>query len=380
MVGAAVALGLSKQGYRIAIVEEYPPEVFDPLQQPDLRMSAISVSSVNLLESLGAWQYIEAMRVRAYRQLSVWENPHCRTDFTAEETDFEQLGYFVENRLVQLGCHAALKQCNNVTWFSPAKIINVERSQQSEHVRVTLNSQKVIEAQWLIGADGAESQVRKEANIGVTGWQYGQHAMGVVVEFQQPVADITWQQFEPSGPKALLPMYGNFASLIWYDSAAKLNAIKGMGCNDLKQAIVANFPSLSADFTALKSARFPLIRRHASRYITPGVILIGDAAHTINPLAGQGVNLGFKDVVSLLEVTAGRPDISSNDFLQQLRCHYEQPRRRDNLMMMSAMDCIYATFSNNSTPLKWVRNSVLGLAQRAGPLKQHVLKYAMGLN
>ena len=379
MVGAATALGLAQQGYQVAIIEQRPPQPFDAAQPPDLRMSAISVASVDLLRALGAWQYIEAMRVRSYSELSVWEQPDCRTDFNASDAGFERLGYFVENRLIQLGCHQALQDFDNVKWYSPAHIAGIKRSASAdEPVIIRLESGDELTAKWLIGADGAESQVRQLAGIGISGWQYAQQAMGIIVEFTQPVADCTWQQFTPHGPRALLPMHDNYASLIWYDSPARLAALTKLSPAQLKQAIENDFPPLGDDFTVLNKAAFTLIRRHASEYVVPGVILVGDAAHTINPLAGQGVNLGFKDVACLLTQTANG-QANGVDFPARLRTGYQQPRQRDNALMMSAMDGFYTTFSNDHTPLKWLRNGLLKLAQHTGPIKAQVLKYAMGL-
>ncbi|MDC8830548.1 FAD-dependent monooxygenase [Alteromonas gilva] len=380
MVGATVALGLAQQGYRVALIEHQPPQPFAPSQPPDLRLSAISLASVDLLRALGAWSHIEAMRVRSYNELSVWERPDCRTDFTAAAAGYERLGYFVENRLIQLGCHETLKACDNVSWFTPAKIKHITRPQpQHTAVTITLADDTTLDASWVIGADGADSQVRELAQIGISGWQYSQQAMGIVVEFDHPVSDATWQQFTPAGPQALLPMYGNYAALIWYETPQTLAHLSKLTPDQLKQAIKQDFVPLENDFNVLSQATFPLARRHANAYVVPGVILIGDAAHTINPLAGQGVNLGFKDVACLLAQTAATTSVSDADFMQQLKTHYERPRRRDNALMMTAMDGFYTAFSNHNTALKWMRNGVLKLAQHTGPVKHQVLKYAMGL-
>ncbi|NVK56467.1 MAG: FAD-dependent monooxygenase [Alteromonadaceae bacterium] len=381
MVGAAVALGLAQQGYRVALIEHQPPMPFAPSQPPDLRLSAISMASVDLLKALGAWMHIEAMRVRSYDQLSVWERADCRTDFTAASAGFERLGYFVENRLVQLGCHAALKDYDNVSWFSPAQIKHLALPHTPGlPVSVSLLDGSSIEASWIIGADGADSQVRKLAHIGISGWQYSQQAMGIVVEFEQPVSDTTWQQFTPDGPQALLPMYGNYAALIWYDNAQTLARLSKLSPVQLKQAVKQDFVNLDKDFTVLNQATFPLARRHANAYVMAGVVLIGDAAHTINPLAGQGVNLGFKDVACLLAQTGAKPTIAGAGFMQQLKTSYEAPRRRDNALMMTAMDGFYTAFSNHNAALTWLRNGVLKVAQHTGPVKHQLLKYAMGLS
>ncbi|RDV24568.1 FAD-dependent oxidoreductase [Alteromonas aestuariivivens] len=378
MVGSSLALGLVQQGYQVALIEAEPPVPFEPQQPPDLRVSAISMASVDLLSALGAWPHIMAMRTRAYSRLSVWEGQNSRADFCADEVGMARLGYFVENRLLQLGCHQALAGYKNLTWFRQSQIQYLN-PQVNQGNRVGLSDGE-IEARWVIGADGARSKVRQLSNIGTSGWQYGQQAMGITVGFDSPVADWTWQQFLPSGPRALLPMHDNFASLIWYDAAARIKALSMLSSDKLKSEIVREFPPLEGDFEVLGKAAFALTRSHASRYVVPGTILIGDAAHTINPLAGQGVNLGFRDVEALLSATASAPDLLSDDFFDLLKEKYEKPRRRDNLLMMSAMDGFYWLFGNEHRPLTWLRKGLLKMAQHGGPAKRKVLKYAMGMD
>jgi len=391
MVGSALALGLAQQNYRVALIEPFLPSDYEAGSKPDLRVSAISDASVALLKALGAWQFIEQMRVKPYTGLSVWDSPEYRTDFTAQSIDVAQLGYFVENRVLQLGCHQALGNHDNVSWFTGSKVKHItlnpnalqSDTKNNAPAVVTLESGDTIDAKWLVGADGAGSQVRQAANIGSSGWQYSQHAMGITVEMAKPVEPITWQQFTPNGPKAFLPMFDNYASLIWYDSPTELNLLTSLNNAQLKQKILAAFPEdlthNENDFTIIDKAIFPLTRAHASHYVTNPVILIGDAAHTINPLAGQGVNLGFSDVERLLEVTAKHEPVESSTFIDKLVNDYETPRQRENALMMSAMDGFYGLFSNDIAPIKWVRNQLLFVAQRFEPAKREVLKYAIGM-
>ena len=388
MVGAALALGLAQQNYKVAVIEPAMPLPYSVEDGPDLRVSAISDASVTLLKALGAWPFITAMRVKPYTGLSVWDSPEHRTDFTAESIDVPQLGFFVENRLLQLGCHEALANYTNVTRFTSSKIAHIalpliEERDDAKKVTVTLENDDVIEARWLIGADGAMSQVRRCAGIGTSGWQYAQQAMGITVKMNKPVSPITWQQFTPQGPKAFLPMFNNFGSLVWYDSPERLKQLSTLNDAQLMQQIIDNFPDelLKHDngFTICAKATFPLTRAHASHYVTGRVVLIGDAAHTINPLAGQGVNLGFRDIEALLAVTSEGHELSSEQFYTNLKTHYEAPRRMDNGLMMSAMDAFYGLFSNDIGPIKWVRNHLLSIAQRIEPAKKEVLKYAIGM-
>ena len=380
MVGAALALGLAQQQYNVVVIEPFLPKPFSESDGPDLRVSAISDASVTLLEALGAWQHIRAMRVKPYTGLSVWDEPQHRTDFTAQSINVPQLGYFVENRLLQLGCLQALEQFENVTVITGQKVKRIALEQTAT---ITLDDDTSIEAQWLVGADGANSQVRQVAGIGTNGWQYAQQAMGITVEMQKPVDAITWQQFTPSGPKAFLPMFGNYASLVWYDSVDELARLKSLNNMQLTTEIMSAFPQEltlnNNTFTVVDKAVFPLTRSHANSYIKGCSVILGDAAHTINPLAGQGVNLGFKDIEAFLSVTAKRIPLHSDAFVSALKQDFETPRKRDNLIMMTAMDGFYTLFSNDVAPIKWIRNQLLSVAQRIEPAKKEVLKYAIGM-
>ncbi len=404
MVGAALALGLAQQRYNVAVIEPNLPSAFSDSDGPDLRVSAISEASVTLLKALGAWQHIEAMRVKPYTGLSVWENPHHRTDFTASSINVPQLGYFVENRLLQLGCHKALEAYDNVELFSGVNVSQItlngslntlsaphnhhhpqinDVQQSYEGISLALSNGNTLNSRWLVGADGANSQVRKASGIGSKGWQYAQQAMGITICLNKPVEAVTWQQFTPSGPKAFLPMFDNFASLVWYDNVSTLKQLSSLNHTQLTHEIIKVFPNqLMANnngFSIVDKAIFPLMRSHANHYIKGRCMLLGDAAHTINPLAGQGVNLGYKDVEALLSVTAKQLDLESGAFYSALRQHFETPRRRDNAVMMTAMDGFYALFSNDITPISWIRNQLLSMAQRIEPAKKEVLKYAIGL-
>ncbi|MFT4938717.1 MAG: 2-octaprenyl-3-methyl-6-methoxy-1,4-benzoquinol hydroxylase [Paraglaciecola sp.] len=372
MVGAASALGLVKLGFSVALIEPYMPAPFEASKSPDLRVSAISVASEKLLTELGAWQHIVDMRVCPYKRLSVWEKPGCRTDFDCTDIQSSHIGHIIENRVVQLGLHQALDAEPLITWYCGSKIINITCGQSPA---LELADGKVIQCKILIGADGANSQVREAAKIGTQGWQYTQQVLAIQINTHAPQQDITWQQFTPNGPLAFLPLYEGYASLVWYHQSDHIRQLKNLSKQKLKEQILLNFPSELGDFEVLEHASFPISRMHAHQYVKGNVVLIGDAAHCINPLAGQGVNLGFKDVAALVDVFNQSAVIDNADILQS----YERKRRRDNLIMMSAMDAIYTTFSSTNLVLNALRNVGLKLANKSGPIKRQVMKYAMGL-
>ena len=379
MVGAAVAVGFAKQGRSVVVVEGAEPIAFDVCQPLDIRVSAISHQSVKLLDSLGAWSEIEKMRVCPYRRLETWEHPECRTRFHSDELSLAQLGYIVENRLIQLGLWQTFTQHDNLTVMCPDRLQDIEFS--DVHI-VTLESGEQFEASWIIGADGANSKVRQLADIGVTAWDYRQHCMLINVKTEQAQQDITWQQFTPAGPRSFLPLCSlsqdgqeiGQGSLVWYDAPKRIKQLCAMTKSQLREEILRHFPAELGDIEVLQSGSFPLTRRHAQRYSNKQCVLVGDSAHTINPLAGQGVNLGFKDVEALLAIT-DKQQVLSDALLAQ----YERARRPDNLLMQTGMDIFYKGFSNDLGPLKFARNAALKLAENAGPLKAQVLKYALGM-
>ncbi|USD64649.1 2-octaprenyl-3-methyl-6-methoxy-1,4-benzoquinol hydroxylase [Vibrio sp. SCSIO 43136] len=371
MVGAALAVGFAKQGKQVAVIEGDQPQAFSAEQAMDIRVSAISHKSVELLDQLGVWQAIKAMRVCPYRRLETWEHPECRTRFHSDSVGLDQLGFIVENRLIQLGLWQQFPTLSNLTVMSPNRLTDLKVGAESN--QISLDDGTELAAQWVIGADGANSKVRQLAGIGITAWDYRQHCMLINVKTELPQQDITWQQFHPSGPRSFLPLCGHQGSLVWYDSPKRIAQLKQLSSLQLKEEILANFPSELGDIEVLQSGSFPLTRRHAQHYTKNNCVLVGDAAHTINPLAGQGVNLGFKDVKALLE--------SVEQYQQQPQAlrQYELRRKPDNLLMQSGMDFFYKGFSNDIGPLKLLRNAALKVAEEAGPVKAQVLKYALGL-
>lgn len=379
MIGAAAALGFALEGMKVALLERVQPTPFEPQSAPDVRISAISRSSVELLTQLGAWQHVDAMRSAPYRQLETWEEPDSNVVFDAQSLGLSELGFMVENRVLQLALWRECEKYRNLNLICPAKLVNLYQPKQQKEWVLELEDERVLQAKLVVGADGANSQVRKMAGIGSRGWQYRQSCMLITIQTQQAQQDKTWQQFFPSGPRAFLPLYDHWASLVWYDSPAKIRRLQGMSMEQLTGVISEAFPERLGKVTAIAAGAFPLVRHHANRYVIDGLALIGDAAHTINPLAGQGVNLGYRDVDSLLkEVIYAREYLQEWHSLDVLK-RYQRRRLPDNLVMQAGMDVIYMAFSENLPGLKVLRNLGLMAAQRAGKAKKLALKYALGL-
>lgn len=377
MVGAACAVGLGKLGLNVQLIEQATLPTYDPNSPYDIRISAISLASVKLLQQLDAWQYIENKRICPYRTLETWEIEGFSTSFHCHDLNLPHLGFMIENNLIQLGLWQKLADFTNV---KTSVNIRIEKAIKcGENWQLFLSDGSLVETPLLIAADGANSQLRQLAGIGLTGWQYRQSCMLITVNTSLSQQDITWQQFFPSGPRAFLPLLGNQACLVWYDSPQKIHQLKQLNKEKLAEEIHQAFPTRLGQIEVQEFAGFELTRRHAQNYFKQGVVLVGDAAHTINPLAGQGVNLGFKDVKALLEVIESAVKKGEN-FASDIVLHrYQCKRQNDNLMMQSGMDLFYKTFKEDIFPLKVLRNLALVAADKATPLKKQVLKYALGL-
>lgn len=376
MVGAALASGLSQQGFSVAVLEQSEPAVFDAASNPDVRISAIGAASVALLRQLGVWPDVLAMRAVPYRQLETWEWQSAKVAFDAASLGLPELGYMVENSVLQRALWQRLQQ-QPVQLLCPAQLQDLQPVNGGW--RLTLADGAALDARLVVGADGANSQVRQLAGIGVHGWNYAQSCMLISVRGDQDAGDTTWQQFTPQGPRAFLPLFDRWASLVWYDSPARIRQLQAMPLAQLQKEIQAHFPSRLGPVEVAGRGAFPLVRRHASRYVLPGLALVGDAAHTINPLAGQGVNLGYRDVDALIGVLCDSRSRAEDWASAAVLQRYQRKRRLDNQLMQSGMDLFYFAFSTPVGPLKVLRNLGLLAAENSGVLKRQALRYALGL-
>lgn len=395
MVGAALATGLGRSGFRVALVDQGAEPTYDAVQPPDIRVSALSAGSERYLVELGAWPDILAMRAIPYTRLAVWDETNhplsnvlprkiAEVVFDARKLSASHLGHIVENRITQQALWSSASVQPSVTLFTGHAVTSLNNG--DDKATVSLDDCTELTGELVVGADGANSGVRDLAGISVTRDQYQQQAMVISVRYQGPVQDITWQGFYPSGPRAFLPLHcaGNgesWASLVWYDSPEALTRLKSLDNSTLMAEIQNAFPPELPLLTHIDAkASFPIARQHARHYVNNRVVLVGDAAHTINPLAGQGVNLGFQDARCLQsvlrEARRAGSDLANPGRLDQ----YEQQRRPANRRMMLAMDVFYHLFSNRTPPLHLLRNLGLGAAKAMPFARNRVAKYAMGID
>ncbi|MEE9354796.1 MAG: UbiH/UbiF/VisC/COQ6 family ubiquinone biosynthesis hydroxylase, partial [Methylococcaceae bacterium] len=340
-------------------------------------VSALSIASRRILETVGAWNGITARRLCPYQRLRVWEK-QGDTEFSSNQIKQSELGFIVENRITQLAVTERLKKFKNIDFVCPAKTKKINYG--ADRSIVELEGGRKLATRLLVAADGGQSGVRQAAGMGVSSWDYRQHALVLSVETASGQQDITWQRFVPSGPQAFLPLSGSRGSIVWYNTPDEVRRLKSLPDSVLLDELKMTFPSCLGEIKRiLERGSFPLKRQHALDYVKEGIALIGDAAHMIHPLAGQGVNIGLLDAAALAQVIVDAKN-SDEDFgcLGVLK-RFEKLRRRENLVMMTSMDLFYRVFSNSIFPVQLLRNVGLGLAQRLTPAKNKVMRHAMGL-
>lgn len=240
MVGAALACGLRQQNFSVAVIERREPEPYNPSSQPDVRISAISRTSVALLQEIGAWSEILSRRCAPYRQLETWEWQSAKQNLVRRFLTCPNWALWLRTKYCSGYCGADASLRSNI--ILPAALDTMTYLPDQETWAVTLDQGTEISCSLLVGADGAHSQVRQGAGIGIQGWDYQQACMLISVECENDPGDTTWQQFTPHGPRAFLPLYNHYASLVWYDSPARIAQLNKLTPTQLDQRLSSTFP------------------------------------------------------------------------------------------------------------------------------------------
>jgi len=378
MVGAALACATAEAGFRVCVLEARLPQTEWPPEELDLRVSALSRASQRILHNLGVWERMAQLRISPYTDMQVWDaGGNGSIHFSAADIGESDLGHIVENRVTQLALWERMSQQSNITLICPARVSRLEFG-ASPHL--WLADGRTLQAGLIVGADGRDSQVRKLAGIGTQGWDYDQHAIVATIQPQLHHQFTAWQRFMPTGPLALLPILDGRCSIVW--STAPLQAQELMGLDDASfcKALSQASEQVLGDIVEVgPRGLFPLRLGHAETYIREGLALVGDAAHAIHPLAGQGVNLGFLDAATLAEVLIQARSAGRKPGAQTTLRRYERARKGANLGMLAVMDLFKRFFSNEILPLQLLRNFGLSLLDHGGPVKDQIIRRAMGL-
>ncbi|MFQ5470607.1 MAG: UbiH/UbiF/VisC/COQ6 family ubiquinone biosynthesis hydroxylase [Gammaproteobacteria bacterium] len=379
MVGATLACALGDRALRVAVIEARQPALEWPKDSVDLRVSAITAASQKVFSSLKAWQMMTQRGVSPFREMHVWDATGPGSiHFNSEDIGTSELGHIIENRVIQAAMVKQMETFDTVDLLCPVKLEAI--NYREKNATIELENHGEISARLVVGADGGQSKVRQLAGIKTKGWPYHQKAVVTMVETEQSHRETAWQRFMPTGPLAFLPLRDGKSSIVWsttHDEADELLAVAEVEfCSRLGSALDHK---LGRILECGQRAAFPLKLQHTLAYVDHRLALIGDAAHTIHPLAGQGVNLGLLDAASLAEVILNAVE-QGKDFgrLPVLR-RYERWRKGDNLMMMAAMDGFKRLFGSPYAPVRWARNMGLSMTNAATPVKNHMIKHAMGM-
>lgn len=381
MVGLALACGLEGSGLRVAVVENHPPKkTFSASEPYALRVSAINAASEKLLTHLGVWPAIKSMRAAAYNGMEVWDNNSFgRITFSAQERNLTYLGHIVENNVVRDALWQKASELRDVTLFAPATIKKVVWGEND--VFITLDDENMLTARLIVGADGANSWLRSHADIPLTFWDYEHTALVATIRTEKPHEGVARQSFDGQGILAFLPLADpHLCSIVWSQPATEAARRQALDKADFDKELAVAF-DVQLGLCQVESDRMtiPLTGRYARQFAAQRLALLGDAAHTIHPLAGQGVNLGFMDVAMLIGEIK-RLHREGKDFGQYFYLRdYERSRKHSAALMLAGMQGFRELFDGNNPAKKLLRDIGLVLADSLPGVKPQLLNHAMGL-
>tara|TARA_B110000444_G_scaffold209186_1_gene203910 strand:- start:24 stop:1238 length:1215 start_codon:yes stop_codon:yes gene_type:complete len=388
MAGAALALALSESNLRLGLIEARTinKDIIEvgigSLESYSSRVSAITPASQALLESLGVWESICKKRVSPFRAMEIWDAEGSgNIEFCSEEISAPLLGHIVENSVINSALLDAVARHGRVEFFSPVELVGLDEGDRG--ITINLKDGRKLSTSLLVAADGALSKVRTLAGFKTREWDYGHQALVATVQTEFDPSMTARQSFITSGPLAFLPLCsaGNkhFCSIVWSATPELSDELYNLEEDEFCRRLERAFESRLGVIKAIsKRSTFPLRQRHARDYIKPGIALVADAAHTIHPLAGQGINIGLQDVrvlaMELLKAHKREQPLGSIEVLKR----YQRQRKGDNLLMMAAMDCFKLLFEQNALPVRLLRN--LGIDKLSGipVIKRKIMRYAMG--
>ncbi|WP_063652519.1 FAD-dependent 2-octaprenylphenol hydroxylase [Aliivibrio fischeri] len=380
MVGLTVAAALENSGLRIAVIESQLPEE-ELASLPDIRVSAISRASENILNNVGAWQGVLSRRAAPYTLMRVWEqDSFAKIEFEAEDIAQHNLGHIVENRVIQLSLLDKISKQENVTLLAPERCTNIMFGESEAWIN--LESGKAITAKLVVGADGANSWLRNQLDIPLTHWDYGHSALVANIRTVDTHNATARQIFRPEGPLAFLPLgEPNLSSIVWSLDPLQAEDLVSMPEDDFNKRLTTAFDN-QLGLCSVEGARqaFPLKMRYAKDFVRERAVLVGDAAHTIHPLAGQGVNLGLADAAALAETILALQNESKDIGLKVNLRSFERWRKAEAAQMIASMQGFKELFSGSNPVKKFIRGVGMSLTNELSPVKDECLKRALGLS
>lgn len=387
LVGLSLALALESGGLRVAVVDTLAPS--NMLEEAhDGRSSAIAFAAMRMLEVLGVKENIQ--EIGTIEEIMVVDGRigdgakkggslglSLHLGATEAKLDDEPLGFMVENRHMRLALDKAANTKYNITRITPDSVIGYE--ELGSKVSVQLKSGKKLDAKLLVGCDGRGSVVRNSAKIKTNRFDYSQTGIVTTVKLEKPHNNIAYEYFLPSGPFAILPLAGNRASIVWSEPPKKALAMASMAKTDIEYELQRRFAGILGEIEVCAPIfTYPLKMELAAEWYKDRVVLAGDAAHGIHPVAGQGFNLGLKDVAALAQILVESKNLGLDIGDRIVLERYAAWRRTDTMMVALACDGFVRLFSNDFGPVRFIRNIGMGIADKLSPIRNFLIKNAGG--
>ncbi len=381
MVGGTLAAALAQAGIAVALIDRADPAALVE-EAYDGRTVAIAHATHRLLQATGLWTRL-VPHAEPILDIRVSDGPSLLfLHYDHRELGEDPLGYIVENRAVRRALYARLGGLEELRFRAPAEL--AAHIVLPEAVTLTLGDGAEIAAALLVAADGSDSALRRAAGIASTQWNYGQTAIVCTMGHEQAHRGVAHERFLPAGPFAVLPMtddpaHGHRSSIVWTEKTGLVPAMLARSDGDFSLELFRRFGPWLGDVRVIGGRwSYPLRFAHAETYIKPRFALVGDAAHTMHPIAGQGLNIGLRDVAALAEVLVEAKrlglDIGSPAVLER----YRRWRRFDNQLLLSVTDSLNWLFSNDLGPVRVLRDLGMAAVNRMGPLKRLFMRHAMG--
>lgn len=375
MVGASLAVALTVESdIKVALIETNLPNQLSENDEPEMRVSALTSASETLLKNLSIWPQLFPNRISTFTDMKVWETANNALHFDSADIGEPLLGHIIENRHLQQACLARCNQIANIDFLCPTKPIS-----RTDNTLV-LEDGRLLTADLIVAADGAQSPLRGWAGIKAEGWDYQQTALVCTVTTEHPHENTARQRFLPEGPLAFLPLADpHQCSIVWSSSTEETELLCQLNDERFKDVLGKAFEFTLGEVTSVSQrASFPLKLRHAEHYVEEGFALVGDAAHTIHPLAGQGVNIGLLDATTLAEVVIEAHKKCRNIGSLHTLSKYQRRRKADNVIMQLTMDAFKRVFGSELAPIRWLRRFGLQTVNKHGLLKNLFMRQAAG--
>lgn len=380
IVGATAALALAKNpALKIAVIEAKTLSIQFQKEKYDYRVSAISLGSKKIFQEIDVWEAIQHKRVSSYKQMHVWDaETNSDIHFNCAEVNEDSLGYIIEDSVMRSSLLEKMATHSNIHFLSPLQLISLQ--EKLDAIELLTDDQKILSTKLLVAADGANSWVRDQVKIELKTWDYHHTAIVTTVKTEFSHQQTAWQRFLPTGPLAFLPLLDEqHCSIVWSAKPDDAEKLLAMNDEDFSHELESAFQKKLGKIISIdKRFSFPLRMRHAKNYVKERIALIGDAAHTIHPLAGQGVNLGLQDAAAL-----------SNVILDSIKKHrdfpsfynlrrYERARKSNNVAMLMMVEFLKNLFGSEKRYMQHIRSIGLNTTNKIGLLKNFFVAYALG--